>query len=58
MTYTLVDPPVTPASSRSEIEAWVKYCRARAAEHPADQGWALALDEAESIARMAGVQLD
>jgi hypothetical protein len=53
MTFTLVDPPVTPYAPPAERAAWVAECRRRVEENPDDPGWRDALADAERMAAMA-----
>ncbi len=47
--FVLIDPPITPYSSREEVVAWLDVCRQALAENPDYAEWAGALAEAERM---------
>ncbi len=51
--YTLIDPPITPYSSKSEILAWIAVCREKLSKEPDSRDWQEALAHAEEMLTLA-----
>ena len=47
--FVLIDPPITPYSSREDVSRWADVCRRAVSDNPGSAEWQEALAYAEGV---------